>query len=122
MKGGRCRCLLCSLLALLLLAGCGAPVDEQQTLELGKEVYINQCSHCHQPEGQGYALVFPNLAGNPIVLLDDPTPMIEIVLNGRGSMPAYRDSLTGEERARVISYVRRAWGNNASLVSTSQVQ
>jgi mono/diheme cytochrome c family protein len=111
-----------SLLCLRLFAACSAPADKEKTLELGKEIYISQCSHCHQPEGQGYAQVFPHLAGNPIVLLDDPAPMIEIVLLGRSSMPGYKESLTGEERARVISYVRNAWGNNASLVNTSQVQ
>ena len=58
------------------------------------DVYINQYKHCHQSEGQGYAQVFPNLAGNPIVILDTPEPTIEIVLHGRGSMPSFLHSLT----------------------------
>jgi mono/diheme cytochrome c family protein len=111
-----------AMLCLWPLAACSAPVDEEKTLAAGKEVYINHCSHCHQVEGQGYAQIYPHLAGNPIVLLDDPAPMIEIVLHGRSSMPSYMDELTGEQRAQVISYVRNAWGNNASLISTSQAQ
>ena len=110
------------LLCLATLVACTAPVDEGKTLELGREVYVNQCSHCHQEEGQGYAQVFPHLAGNPIVLLEDPAPVIEIVLHGRGSMPGYKDSLSGEDRARVISYIRNSWGNHASYVATSQAQ
>jgi mono/diheme cytochrome c family protein len=109
------------LLCLWLLVGCG-PSSEEQKIAAGKEVYINQCSHCHQPEGQGYAQVFPHLAGNPIVTLADPEPVIQIVLHGRGSMPAYIDSLTGEQRAQVISYIRNAWGNSASTVTTGQAQ
>jgi alcohol dehydrogenase (quinone), cytochrome c subunit len=111
-----------TLLCFRLLAACSEPADREQTLALGKEIYMSQCSHCHQPEGQGYAQVFPHLAGNPIVLLDDPAPTIEIVLLGRSSMPGFKESLTGEERARVISYIRNAWGNNASLVNTGQAQ
>jgi mono/diheme cytochrome c family protein len=122
MKRGVCQILLGSVLCLWILAACSAPVDKQKTVEAGRDIYINHCSHCHQPEGQGYAQIYPHLAGNPIVMLDDPTPTIEIVLQGRGSMPSYIDDLTGEERARVISYIRSAWGNNASIVNTSQVQ
>jgi mono/diheme cytochrome c family protein len=113
--------LLCLLVSTWLLSAC-SPSDEEQKIAAGKEVYINQCSHCHQPEGQGYAQVFPHLASNPIVMLASPEPTIEIVLHGRGSMPAYIDSLTGEQRAQVISYIRTAWGNNASTVTTGQVQ
>ncbi len=59
---------------------------------------------------------------NPIVMLHNPEPVIEIVLNGRGSMPAFRDQLTLEERAQVISYIRTAWGNKASTVSRTQAK
>jgi mono/diheme cytochrome c family protein len=111
------RCMLC----LGLLTACGSPSHAQQ-IEAGRTLYISHCSHCHQPEGQGYAQVFPPLAGNPIVKLGNPEPTIEIVLHGRGSMPSYQDELTSQERAQIITYIRRAWGNNASPVSPSQVQ
>jgi mono/diheme cytochrome c family protein len=121
MKCERWRIFLSSLLCLWLLGAC-SPSSEEQKIAAGKEIYINQCSHCHQPEGQGYAQVFPHLAGNPIVILAEPEPVIEIVLHGRGSMPGYIDSLTGEERAQVISYIRNAWGNSASTITTGQAQ
>jgi len=116
------RFFLSSLLYLCLLAGCSGQDSEEKKLALGKEVYLNQCSHCHQAEGQGYAQVYPNLAGNPIVILDTPEPTIEIVLHGRGGMPPFIHSLTGEERAEVISYIRNAWGNHASTITTGQAQ
>jgi len=108
-------------LMLCLLAACGSSSDAQE-IAAGKEVYMNQCSHCHQPEGQGYAQVYPHLAGNPIVILDNPEPAIQIVLKGRGGMPSFLHSLTGEERAEVISYIRNSWGNHASTITTSQAQ
>jgi mono/diheme cytochrome c family protein len=121
MRAKVCVAWLCFVICTSLLAACG-PGSEEEKIAAGKEVYINQCSHCHQPEGQGYANVFPHLAGNPIVMLADPEPTIEIVLHGRGSMPSYLDTLTGEQRAQVISYIRTAWGNNASTVTTGQAQ
>src|SRR5215212_1952279 len=112
---------LLSILCFWLLSACGSSTEEQK-IAAGKELYIAHCSQCHQLEGQGYAQVYPRLAGDPIVKLDDPIPTIEIVLHGRGSMPSFSDELTGEERAQVISYIRRAWGNDASSVTSSQAQ
>ena len=109
--------ILCS----LWLAGCLEPSTEERIAN-GRNIYISTCSHCHQMEGQGYAQVYPPLAGNPIVTLHDPTPVIEIVLHGRGAMPSYYDELTIQERAEVISFIRSAWGNNASAISTWQAQ
>jgi len=112
---------LLGLLASWLLAGCTEPTEEERVAS-GEQIYISSCSHCHQPEGQGYMQVFPPLAGNPIVTLHDPSPVIEIVLHGRGAMPSYYSALTIQDRAAVISFIRKAWGNNASAISTWQAQ
>jgi mono/diheme cytochrome c family protein len=104
----------------LWLAGCEPSTAER--VAHGRDIYISTCAHCHQMEGQGYAQVYPPLAGNPIVTLHDPTPVIEIVLHGRGAMPSYYDELTIQERAEVISFIRQAWGNNAATISTWQAQ
>jgi alcohol dehydrogenase (quinone), cytochrome c subunit len=120
-KHGVFRLFLLLLLCVWLAAACN-PSSEEEKLVAGRDVYLKNCSHCHQPEGQGFAQIFPPLAGNPIVRLDDPSPAIEMVLHGRAAMPSFYDSLTVEERAQVISYIRSAWGNNASSISTSQAQ
>lgn len=120
MKREACYFLLIAV-CLGLLSACGASAEEMK-IATGRDVYISHCSHCHQLEGQGYAQIYPPLAGNPIVTLHDPSPAIETVLRGRGAMPSYYDELTVEKRAQVISYIRTAWGNNASTISTSQAQ
>jgi mono/diheme cytochrome c family protein len=96
--------------------------SEQELVTEGAEVYIQYCAPCHQPEGQGYAQVYPNLAGNPIVTLRDPDPVIDIVLNGRGGMAPFREQMTSDEIAQVISYIRNAWGNQASTVEPSRIR
>jgi mono/diheme cytochrome c family protein len=108
------------LMIFISLAGCGPPQEER--LSEGRELYIQECAHCHQIHGGGFAHVYPPLAGNPIVQLHDPSPVIEVVLYGRGSMPPFRNNIGPNELAKIISYVRTAWGNDASTVSPAQVR
>jgi mono/diheme cytochrome c family protein len=106
----------------LLLAGCGGSRQAADRVAAGKTVYIEHCSICHQLGGTGYAKVIPRLAGNPIVLLDDPAPTIEFVLKGGGSMPPFGADLDPQQVAEVVSYVRWAWGNHASSVTPKQAR
>jgi mono/diheme cytochrome c family protein len=95
---------------------------DQQLISLGEEVYTANCASCHQPNGEGRAGLYPALNGSPIVTSGGPTAEIELVLNGRGQMPAFRDALSIEQLAGVISYVHTAWDNDAAPVSPQQVQ
>jgi mono/diheme cytochrome c family protein len=115
MQGGLALVLLMTFGA--LAAGCGDAGERAN----GKEIYTERCSSCHQVDGKGYDQIYPNLAGNPIVQLPDPAPMIDVVVNGRGSMPPFAEELTERQLASVISYVRGAWGNDRSAVSPSEV-
>src|SRR4051794_38354216 len=105
--------LLLSTVGIIMLAGCGG--GEQRVAD-GKLIYGEHCSTCHQPDGQGYAQVYPNLAGNPIVRLPDPAPALEIVTHGSASMPGFAAELSPSQIAEVVSYVRSSWGNHASAV------
>ncbi len=69
-----------------------------------------------------FPLSYQPMAGNPFVTAEDPTPVLQVVLTGRGGMPHFGEYLTTEELAAVISYVRNGWDNNASAVSTEQVE
>ncbi|RIK35959.1 MAG: hypothetical protein DCC55_28760, partial [Chloroflexi bacterium] len=96
-------------------------VDAAQLMSLGEEVYTAECATCHQEDGQGTS-DFPALAGNEFVLAEDPTPVLDVVLHGRGEMPAFADSLSDEEIAGVVTYIRNTWDNEAAVVSPTQVQ
>jgi mono/diheme cytochrome c family protein len=88
----------------------------------GETVYVRECSRCHMLDGSGVAGVYPNLRDNPIVVLESPEPMTEIVTEGREAMPAFGTQIPEQEVAAVISYVRQAWGNDASPVTPAQVK
>jgi cbb3-type cytochrome c oxidase subunit III len=98
----------------------------------GAELFAVKCSTCHQPTGQGTD-VYPPLAGNIVVTAADATTMIGVIVNGRtgpisvngktfnGQMPTWKGQLTDASIAAVATYVRSAWGNNASPVTEEQV-
>jgi len=111
-----------AIVAVVLLAGgCGEDAREER-VALGKEVYARECSRCHQIGGQGFPGVYPNLMHNPIVELDSPEAVVQTVLHGREAMPAFEGELPQQKIAAVITYIRQAWGNDASGVSPAQVK
>ena len=98
----------------------------------GSQVYYEYCSNCHATSGQGYYPYQPPLAGNPVILDPDPSSLINITLNGSlrviaeegpdvNDMPYFRQLLSDDEIADVLTYIRTAWGHNSAAVSTAQV-
>ncbi|MFL5335997.1 MAG: c-type cytochrome [Geminicoccaceae bacterium] len=111
---------LAALAAALLVVGCGCLGHRASEWRAGRQIYTLHCSSCHQPNGRGYDDVYPPLAGNPIVRLSDPEPVIDVVVRGRGSMPPFGEELTPTQIADVVTYIRRTWGNHASRVDPRQ--
>jgi mono/diheme cytochrome c family protein len=95
---------------------------ETARFEAGREVYANLCVACHQPDGAGGELA-PSLVGSPLVVGRAGIPT-RVVLGGKegdvGLMPPL-GSLTDEEIAAVLTYVRREWGNAADPVRPEDV-
>lgn len=100
----------------------------------GKIVYANNCAACHQPNGAGNpANGCPPVAGSDWVLAEGPNRLIRIVLHGaggpimvnnqpwNGAMLAWKDTLTDDQIAAVLTYIRAEWGNTASPVTPEQV-
>ena len=100
------------LIGLVSLGGLAAPALAAPD---GKALFAANCAACHQPEGQGIAGAFPALAKNKFVV-GDPKAVAATLLNGRGGMPAFRDSLKDDELAATLSFVRANWGNKATAI------
>ena len=102
------------------------------SLERGESVYRQNCAQCHGDKGEGVAGAFPALAGNRAVTMHSPTNVVRIVLQG-GYMPATQDNprphgmppflqvLEDKEIAAVVTYIRNAWGNQASSLDATDV-
>jgi mono/diheme cytochrome c family protein len=107
---------------ILLISACQQQFDDQQLIRQGEEVYISNCARCHQLDGEGFEDAYPPLAGNPVVTLHDPNFAIDAVVHGQGGMPPFGPTLSNEEIAAVISYIRTAWGNDASIIEPRRVR
>ncbi len=110
--------------------------DGDDILAEGAKVYDVYCKVCHQPTGLGSPGQFPPLAGSEWVLAEGPNRIIRIVLNGaigpiqvkgqpyNNNMLAWRDALSDQQIAAVLSYVRgnKEWGNGATRVTPAMVK
>lgn len=103
-------------------AGETTPLSDAALIEMGKAIYAGNCAPCHQPNGEGTLSIFPALNRNAFVMVNDPTGLIETVLHGRQMMPAYETTLSAQEIAAVLSYVRNAWNNQAPAINEAQVR
>ena len=86
-------------------------VDEMKTR--GEKVYAANCVACHQANGKGVPGAFPALDGSQVV--NGPKAgQINILLNGKNAMPAWKTVLSDTDIASVITYTRNTWSNKAS--------
>ena len=88
--------------------------ETDELFAIGEEVYLKNCVACHQVNGAGIPPVFPALAGSEIVM-NDKARQVEILMEGvqGAAMQSYAEQLTEVEIAAVITYTRKAWGNDA---------
>lgn len=95
-----------------------APAVAAQTWTLasamarGRQVFENNCASCHMSDGKGNsAMGVPAIAGGPVP--NGPLhEHIELVLHGKGIMPAWGNILSDSDLAAVITFERNAFGNH----------
>ncbi len=100
----------------------------------GKQVYETVCMACHQIDGEGIPRMAPTLVKTKWVL-GDKKKIIQIVLKGlpggeieidgetfANAMPPQEGSLTDQQIADVLTYVRNSFGNKASVVTAAEVK
>ncbi len=93
--------------------------EEEALFKAGAGVYATSCAGCHQDNGQGIPRVAAPLAGSKLVI-GRPDMPIRVLLNGKegpiGEMPPLGQSLSDEQLAQVVTYIRGAFGNTAAPV------
>jgi mono/diheme cytochrome c family protein len=98
--------------------------EEQQRFEAGKQVYESLCQACHQPDGRGREKVAASLVGSAIAL-GPPEMAARVVLGGKegtiGLMPPLGSTLSDDQIAAVLTYVRREWGQTGSAVDAATI-
>jgi mono/diheme cytochrome c family protein/glucose/arabinose dehydrogenase len=98
--------------------------EEQRRFAAGAEIYRNLCQSCHQADGRGQDKLAPSLIDSEL-LLSVAEVATRILLNGKegsvGLMPPIGASLTDEQLASVLTYVRREWSQPGSPVTPAAV-
>jgi mono/diheme cytochrome c family protein/glucose/arabinose dehydrogenase len=98
--------------------------EEQRRFDTGRDVYANLCQACHQPDGRGQDRVAPSLLDSALALADAEIPA-RILLNGKegaiGLMPPMGSTLTDEQVASVLTYIRREWGHASTPVDPTTI-
>jgi mono/diheme cytochrome c family protein len=99
--------------------------EQQKLFDHGKDVYATNCAGCHQANGQGAPNVAAALAGSAFATARPDIPL-RILFNGKdgkiGDMPPLGQSLSDDDLAAVLTYVRGSWGNAASPVPPAYVK
>lgn len=87
-----------------------------ELMKLGKEKYDIICSACHKPDGTGMPPMFPPLKGSSVAVGHPISRHIDLILHGipGSAMQAYKDQLSDEEIAAIVTYERNAWENNTN--------
>jgi mono/diheme cytochrome c family protein len=85
----------------------------------GSQEYLTYCASCHGQRGEGYSGHIPALTQNGAILAEGPQNVIRVILGGlpasRGlaPMPAIGASMSDQDVAAVVNYVRNSFGNTA---------
>lgn len=98
------------------------------------ETAYGTCNGCHQATGLGTPGAFPPLAGSDWAM-GGTERLIRVVLHGLSGqitvsgkpftapapMPGWGATMTDDDIANALTYVRNSWGNKASMVTPDMV-
>jgi mono/diheme cytochrome c family protein/glucose/arabinose dehydrogenase/HEAT repeat protein len=100
--------------------------EEEKRFADGEQIYQNICKACHQADGRGQEKVAATLIGSPIALAPSGGVPARALLNGKegtvGLMPPLGATLTDDQIAAVLTYIRREWGHTAAPVDPSTIR
>ncbi|PCJ23440.1 MAG: cytochrome C [SAR86 cluster bacterium] len=88
--------------------------------ESGEQLFLNNCAECHQRDGRGIKNIYPSLATSEIVS-GSGVDVALVMLIGRGEMPSFAGSISNEDMAAIINYVRNSWGNEGERISATAI-
>tara|TARA_B100000949_G_scaffold97319_2_gene86909 strand:- start:374 stop:778 length:405 start_codon:yes stop_codon:yes gene_type:complete len=97
------------------------PLNSLEAEENGKRLFLENCAECHKADGQGMADVYPALDNNEVVTGSGIDVALVLII-GRGEMPSFSGSMSAEDMAAVINYIRNAWSNSGELIFAEAIE
>jgi cytochrome c551 len=130
--------LLCfTLLASSFVLSCNRSATENRSSKFtqyynqGEELYLKNCSNCHQKNGKGLGRVYPPLDSsdyllknfNDVICLMEHGKKGSLTVNGvefNQAMPGV-PTLTDLEVAYIATYIYNTWSNSRGIVDVKEV-
>lgn len=103
----------------------------KSSMARGADIFIANCSTCHQPDGEGIEGVYPPLAKSDYLMGDKRRAIKQVLEGAIGDMTVNGITyngfmagvpLTDTEVRDVLNYIRNSWGNHGDMITTDQVK
>jgi mono/diheme cytochrome c family protein len=102
-------------------------------MSAGQQVYKDNCARCHGDNGKPESNVAPALANSRIVNMNPSIDAVRVVLYGGYApgtqlnprpfgMPPFYPTLSSEQIASVLTYIRGSWGNGSAPILPDDVE
>lgn len=101
----RVRSTVVALVMVLAITACVGRPEEDAT---GEEIYLQLCSNCHSSDLSGN--VGPSLGAGSNAANQPDTFLEMAIVDGRGRMPSFRNTLDMAQLERLIGFLRDAQG------------
>ncbi len=108
-----------------------AGMRKELQIEQGRQVYLQTCFVCHQPDGVGLAGQIPPLAKSDYLMADKARSIRAVLQGWSGEIVVNQQKYNGvmipmfhlsnEDVANVLTYVRNSWGNTGEVVTPAEV-
>ena len=103
--------------SLMVLVGLTLAVGDA-SVEKGKEIYDNYCFSCHGEKGDGLKDRGIDFSDPDFWVERTDEDMEEVIENGKGSMPAWKGTLSSDDIDSVIVYMRTFSNQVPSVTET----
>ena len=102
-------------------ASAKAEMTLAELVKKGESVYENNCQSCHQPGGIGMPPVFPALKGSAVVT-GKIDIQLDLMLKGKGMMPAFGSTLNPVDFASVLAFTRNKLNATGDFKQPSEIE
>jgi mono/diheme cytochrome c family protein len=114
-------------------AASSMPASEQRLKAPGAQTFMAKCAACHGADGRGQGQWIPPLAGAASSMAKEDASQVNVTLNGSARtvaagipdayrMPPFRNQLSDQEVADVLTFIRTSWGNQGGAVKADAVK
>ena len=104
----------------------------KELYEAGAKLYEKWCADCHQANGAGMPPHYPPLANNQSISMEFAANPVRMVMFGGYppatmhnprpyGMPPFAQSMSDQDIAAVVTYIRQSWGNRAAPIAAADV-